>query len=139
MWIAQNKIIARRYIDEIWSDGKVEAADAIINEDFLFHGPIREVDGIEAFKQFVAAIHATFPDINFTIEDLTAEEAKVAIRWTMTGTHNNEFMGIAATGKQFTVKGATFARISNEKMSEAWLYWDRLGMLEQLGATIAQQ
>lgn len=135
----QNKIIARRYIEEVWSDGKIEAADAIINEDFLFHGPIREVEGIEAFKQFVAAIHSTFPDINFIVEDLAAEEEKVAIRWEMTGTHNSEFMGIAGTGKQFTVKGVTFARLSNEKMSEAWLYWDRLGMVEQLGVTLAQQ
>lgn len=135
----QNKIIARRYIEEVWSDGKIEAADAIINEDFLFHGPIREVEGIEAFKQFVAAIHSTFPDINFIVEDLAAEEEKVAIRWEMAGTHNSEFMGIAGTGKQFTVKGVTFARLSNEKMSEAWLYWDRLGMVEQLGVTLAQQ
>ena len=135
----QNKIIARRYIEEVWSHGKIEAADAIINEDFLFHGPIREVEGIEAFKQFVTAIHSTFPDINFTVEDLAAEEDKVAIRWKMTGTHNSEFMGIAATGTQFTVKGVTFARLFNEKMSEAWLYWDRLGMVEQLGVTLAQQ
>jgi steroid delta-isomerase-like uncharacterized protein len=135
----QNKIIARRYIEEVWSDGNIEAANAIINENFLFHGPIREVEGIEAFKQFVTAIHSTFPDINFIIEDLAAEEDKVAFRWIMTGTHNNEFMGIAATGKQFTVRGATFARLSNEKMSEAWLYWDRLGMVEQLGAALAQQ
>jgi steroid delta-isomerase-like uncharacterized protein len=135
----QNKIIARRYIEEVWSDGNIEAANAIINENFLFHGPIREVEGIEAFKQFVTAIHSTFPDINFIIEDLAAEEDKVAFRWIMTGTHNNEFMGIAATGKQFTVRGATFAHLSKEKMSEAWLYWDRLGMVEQLGAALAQQ
>jgi len=31
----------------------------------------------------------------------------------------------------------TFARLSSEKMAEAWLYWDRLGMVEQLGATLA--
>ena len=135
----QNKITARRYIEEVWSDGKIEAADAIINEDFLLHGPIREVEGIEAFKQFVTAIHSTFPDINFSVEDLAAEEEKVAIRWAMTGTHNSDFMGIAATGKQFTIKGVTFARLYNEKMSEAWLYWDRLGMVEQLGVTLAQQ
>lgn len=133
----QNKVIARRYIEEIWSDGKLEAADEIVNEDFIFHGPIREVEGLGAFKQFVAAIHSTFPDINFTIEDLVAEEEKVVFRWTMAGTHNNEFMGIAATGKHFTVPGATIARVSGEKMAEAWLYWDRLGMAEQLGATFA--
>jgi steroid delta-isomerase-like uncharacterized protein len=135
----QNRIIARRYIEEIWSDAKLEAADELINEDFIFHGPIREVEGLEAFKQFVAAIHSTFPDISFTIEDLVAEEEKVVFRWTMTGTHNNEFMGIAATGKHFTVSGATIARVSGEKLREACLYWDRLGMVEQLGATLASR
>ncbi|MBW1730119.1 MAG: hypothetical protein JRH08_13635 [Deltaproteobacteria bacterium] len=53
----QSKAIAPRYIEEIWTDGKLDAADEIINEDFIFHGPIREVDGLEVFKQFVAAIH----------------------------------------------------------------------------------
>ena len=57
----------------------------------------------------------------------------------MPGTHNSEFMGIAATGKHFTVPGATIARVSGEKMAEAWLYWDRLGMVEQLGSTLAPQ
>jgi hypothetical protein len=39
----QNKVIARRYIEEIWSDGKLETADEIINEDFIFHGGISDV------------------------------------------------------------------------------------------------
>jgi len=70
---------------------------------------------------------------------LVAEEDKVVFRWTMTGTHNNEFMSIASTGKHFTVPRATIVRVSVEEMVEAWLYWDRLGMVEQLGATLAPQ
>lgn len=134
----QNEAIIRRYIEEIWSGDNLEAADEIIAEAFIFHGPIRELEGREAFKQFVAGIHATFPDIHFTIEDSVAERDTVAFRWSMTGTHTNEFMGIAATGKRFTVPGATIARLSGGELAEAWLYWDRLSMMQQLGVTPGQ-
>ena len=127
----ENKAVVRRYIKELWSDGKVDIANEIIAETFMFHGPIRDLEGIEAFKQFVTAIHSTFPDINFTVDDLFAEGDKAAVRWTMSGTHTNEFMGIAATGKRFEVPGTSIARFSGGKMGEIWLYWDRLGMLEQ--------
>lgn len=129
----QNKSIIRRYIEEIWSNGNLEAADEIVDEAFLFHGPIRELEGREALKQFVAGIHTAIPDIHFTIEDSVAEGDRVAFRWTMTGTHTGELMGIAATGKRFTVSGTTIARLSGGKMAEVWLYWDRLSLLQQLG------
>ncbi len=130
----ENKSIARRYIEEIWSDGKLEAVHEIMNEGFLFHSPIRELEGLEAFKQFVSGIHATFPDINFKVDDLIAEEDKVLVCWTMTGTHTNEFMGISATGNHFTIPGTSVARFSEGRMAEISLYWDRLGLLEQLDA-----
>jgi steroid delta-isomerase-like uncharacterized protein len=129
----QNKAIIRRYIGEIWSTGNLEAADEIIAEAFIFRGPINELEGLEAFKKFVAGIHTAVPDIHFTLEDSVAEGNKVAFRWTMTGTHTSELMGIAPTGKRFDVAGATIARLSGGKMAEVWLYWDRLSLLQQLG------
>ena len=52
----------------------------------------------------------------------------------MTGTQGGEFMGIAATGKHFTVSGVSILRLSEGKVAEAQLSWDRLRLLEQLGA-----
>jgi steroid delta-isomerase-like uncharacterized protein len=129
----QNKAIIRRYIEEIWSSGNMETADEIVDEAFVFRGPIRELEGSEALKQFVAGIHTAIPDIHFTIEDSVAEGEKVAFRWTMTGTHTGELMGIGATGRRFAVSGTTIARLSGGKMAEVWLYWDRLSLLQQLG------
>ncbi len=129
----QNKAVIRRYIEEVWSSGNLEAADEIVDEAFIFRGPIRELEGRDAFKQFVAGIHAAIPDIHFTIEDSVAERDEVAFRWTMTGTHTGELMGIAGTGRHFTVSGVTIARLSGGKMAEVWLYWDRLSLMQQLG------
>lgn len=52
----------------------------------------------------------------------------------MTGTQGGEFMGIAATGKHFTVSGVGILCLSEGKVAEAQLSWDRLRLLEQLGA-----
>jgi len=131
----ENKALARRYIEEIWNRGNLDEAQEIVTPTFTFQGPIRKVEGLDAFRQFVAAIRTTFPDLHFAIEDLIAEKEKVVICWTMVGTHKNEFMGIAVTGRQFRVPGATIVRLSGGKIAEARPYWDRLGMVEQLGAT----
>lgn len=62
-----------------------------------------------------------------------AEGDRVAIRWSVTGTHQAEFMGIPATGKQVTVRGMTLDQIEDGKIKKSWGEWDTLGMLQQLG------
>jgi len=132
----QNVAIIRRYFEDVWNSGNLQAADEIIAANFSFKGPVRSLEGVEAFKQYVSGIHATFPDIHFELEGLIGGNESVVVRWIMTGTHNKEFMGIPPSGNAFTVQGATIMRISRGKAVEAELYWDRLSLLEQLGAKI---
>ncbi len=54
-------------------------------------------------------------------------------RFTGAATHWGEFMGIAATGKSFSVEGFLQARFEDGKWAEDWVSWDQLGMLQQLG------
>jgi predicted ester cyclase len=83
----QNKTIFRRYVEEIWNNGKLKAAGEIMAEQFAFHGPGRDLAGLEAFRQYVAAGRNAFPDLHFTIEDQIAEGDQVVTRWTLHGTH----------------------------------------------------
>jgi len=129
----ENKDIFRRYLEEIWNSGNLTVVDEILTPDFVQHAPGRDVKGLEAFKQYAMAFRTVFPDIHFTIEDQFAEGEKVVTHWTATGTHKGDFMGIAATGRQITLSGVTITRFAGVKMAENWLYWDRLGLLQQLG------
>ena len=88
----------------------------------------------DALKQFVSTTIIAFPDIHFTINDQISEDDKVATRWTFRGTHQGEFMGVTATGKEITVSGVNISRHSNGKYVEDWGNWDGLGALQQLGA-----
>lgn len=131
----ENKAIVRRYLEEVWNSGDLGAADEIITPALSFRGPAGAIEGLEAFKRYVAGVRTVFPDIHFTTEDLIAEGDKVVAHWTMTGTQEREFMGIAATGKRFTVPGVSILRFSEGKVAEAQLFWDRLSLVEQLRAT----
>ena len=69
----------------------------------------------ESYKQSIAELFATFPDWQAEVDDLVIDEAtsKVAVRWTATGTHRAEFMGVAPTGKQSTFRGIEIVRVEN--------------------------
>jgi predicted ester cyclase len=78
-------------------------------------------------------LRQAFPDGGVTIEEVIAEEDKVAVRFTYRGTHQGELMGIAPTGTQVTVSGMDINRIVEGKIAERWAVFDMLGILQQLG------
>ena len=58
----------------------------------------------------------------------------VAVRWTLRGTHEGSFLGIAPTGRAVTYTGISIFRLSCGKIVERWNKADALGLLQQLGA-----
>ena len=74
-----------------------------------------------------------FPDARYTIEEMIADQDKVVIRWSGTGTHLGELMGIPPTGRRVTVTGISIGRYEGGKLVEEWLNFDALGLFQQLG------
>jgi predicted ester cyclase len=73
--------------------------------------------GLEDARQ----MFTTAPDIRVTIEDLVAEEEKVAVRWTFRGTHTGESPAhVPPTGKPFTAVGIAIYRFAEGKIEEDW-------------------
>ncbi len=57
----------------------------------------------------------------------------VVIRYTATGTHRGDLMGIAPTNRRAETHGCTIAEIKNGKIVHGWIYWDTGHLLRQLG------
>jgi predicted ester cyclase len=91
-------------------------------------------NGRQAFKRFVSAYRAAFPDLQMTIEDQLAEADTAATRWVATGTHRGELLGISPTNRRASVAGLTIDRIADGQPHESWNNWDQLGLLHQVGA-----
>ena len=131
-----NKAISRRFLEEIFGQGKLAVADEIIAPNHVDSGP-GTLPGLppgpEGSKQFVTVYRNAFPDVQFTIDEQIAEGDKVVTRWTAHGTHQGELAGIPPTGKSSTVTGMGVDRIMNGKIVESWGIFDQFGMMQQLG------
>ncbi len=88
-------------------------------------------------RQAVQRLRQAFPDIQYRVDDLTAEDDRVAVHVTLSGTHQGEFMGIPATGRSVTHAGAELAILFEGKIAAAaWQFHDEMGKLRQLGALL---
>lgn len=102
-----NKANARRFYEEVWNQRNLAITDELSAINFVDQSLQPPVHGLEGLKRFISMYLTAFPDIHFTIEDLISEGDKVVVRYTATGTHQGELMGIAPTGKHATVTGIT--------------------------------
>jgi steroid delta-isomerase-like uncharacterized protein len=84
--------------------------------------------------EFLRAFGAAFPDFVFTPTDEIAEGQKVVVRWTFTGTHRGEFMGVPASGRVVTLTGIDILEVSNGRIIEGWVEANVIGLLRQVGA-----
>ena len=80
-----------------------------------------------------------FPDARVTVEDQVAEGDKVVSRWTATGTHTGDLMGIPPTERRIEISGITINRFSGGKIAEDWYQSDDLGMMQQLGVIPSEE
>jgi steroid delta-isomerase-like uncharacterized protein len=131
----QNKTLARRWFDELFSRGDLDAANEILSADFVDHLTGGDERGLEELKHYVIMYRSAFPDIQDTVEEVVAEGDKVVVRWTSRGTHQGEFMGVAPTGRHVTFSGMRLFRIAENKIVESWVNIDERGLQEQLSPT----
>jgi len=129
----QNKAVVSRFVEEVWENGNVDAIDVLFTEDSILHDPTEDVRGPEAFKTYNERYLGAFPDLQYEIRDMIAEDDKVVFRARMRGTHEGEFMGFEPTGERFDAEGIIIARIEDGMIAERWVSYDALGMMRQLG------
>jgi steroid delta-isomerase-like uncharacterized protein len=129
----QNKAVVTRFIEAVWENGNVDTIDTLFTADSVLHDPTGDVRGREAFKTYNERYLAAFPDLQYDIQDLIAEDDKVVFRARMRGTHEGEFMGFEPTGERFDAEGIIIARIEDGMIAERWASYDALGMMRQLG------
>src|SRR5215211_9329090 len=87
-------------------------------------------------QRFVTA----FPDIRFEVLGVIAEEDRVLVQWTGSGTHAERLATVTGetippTRRRATVSGAMITKVRDGKIVGEWSYWDQLSLLAQLGIT----
>ena len=136
MTTADNKETVRRMIEEGFNEDDLELADELVAEDCVLHeaGQEEPIRGPEGVKEFLRTYRSAFPDARIEIEELIAEGDTVVVRWTASGTHEGDLMGIQPTGNEVEIMGMEMYHVRDGKLAEGWEIFDGLTMMAQLGA-----
>ena len=125
--------ITQTIFDQAWNNANFEGMETLIAEDASFHFRGHTIPmNAEDLKRIVTGWHLAFANFQFKIEELVAEGDIVAIRAILSGTHQDVWKDIPATGKRVSVTAMMFFRFSNGQMKEIWEDYDEFGMRQQL-------
>lgn len=102
-------------------------------DDVVVHSAGRELVGIEAVIEDWWAQMKAVPDLEDNVDMLVAEDDHVAIRYTTTGTHRGEFLGLEPTGESIEVTSMAIVRVDGDEITEWWNKPDRFEFFKQLG------
>ena len=137
MALSDNIEIIRRFEYAVRA-GDQATIDELCDPSLVDHNPAPDHEPtLAGFKQKVAGFAAIFPDIGEELQDIVASGDTVATRWVVTGSQQQEFMGIPATGQAIRVEGMNFYRVKDGRVTDIWTQFDGAGMMQQLGATPA--
>ena len=137
MSFVDNKRIVQEFLDETYNEGNLKNTGRFVTPDFIYHARGEDIEGIDAYNEWVSSDRSIFPDIKITIVDSIAEPGKVASAFIVEGTQEKEFRGITATHKKFETVGMNIFHFQDNKIKEGWVVVDGLTAALQLGAVKA--
>jgi predicted ester cyclase len=115
----QNKLIVRRYIEEVVNTGNVDSLADFISPDYVeVYRNARYPMGLEGARMHVIGGRQTYPDMHVTIEQQIAEQDWVASLITARGTHRGSWLGMKPTGKVMEFTGVNIDRVVDGRIVE---------------------
>lgn len=135
--MAEGTGLIRRFYDEVIGKGEIGLIDELVIDDVVDHeeGLPGQPSGKDGVRFFVNAMREAFPDIRpKTTEPTMADGDLEAARTILTGTHEGELMGVAATGKTVEFESIDIIRIEEGRVAEHWGVTDVMSLMQQLGA-----
>jgi steroid delta-isomerase-like uncharacterized protein len=131
----EQNVAAQQRMGEAINTGNLNALDDVLSPDVVDHDPAPDQGpGTEGCKQFFTTMRTAIPDLHVEVEHLVADDENVASAYRITGTHQGEFQGVAATGRCIDARGVQISRFVDGKVSERWGSSDEAGIMNQLAA-----
>lgn len=131
--IEANRLLVNRFYHEFWNHRDFEVAEEIMTPEVTFHGALgTQTKGIDGLFTYIQKLHDIFPDFHNSVEDMVAEEQKVAACVTYRGTQEGEIFGVEPYGRVVQYVGVGIFIFQADLISHAWELGDRLSLLQQL-------
>jgi predicted ester cyclase len=120
-----------------WNAGDLDGYLTLYDERIRLHGYSPEPMSKAEVRGFYEAFFGAFDTPKLEFHEVLWSGDACAIRFTATGRHIGEFMGVPATGTPITLPGITILHFEGERVVERFSQSDMLGLLVQIGAVPA--
>lgn len=129
---ARNKAsLLRAY--ELINTRKFDEFVQLVTEDHIDHAAMPEAKGREALKKNMMDFIAAFPDFKIESRQILAEGDWVMGWVNLSGTFQNDFMGMKANGKSFKISDVDILKFNADGLApEHWAVQDYCAMFSQL-------
>lgn len=127
------KQAARRIIEEVYGQGRVEVLDELCHPDYVSHDPLVGDADLLGVKAYVRLLRACFPNLEARILGLYVEGNTVITWWWMEGNLARRLLDVEPRGQRVQLQGITVAEFEDGKLVEDTTEWDTFGYLLQLG------
>lgn len=126
----------KRFYTEVLEGGNLALIDEMVSDDLVDHDPMPgQSSNKDGVSFFVNTMRAAFPDLKAAVMEPALADGDLEARYVvLTGTHQGELMGVAATGRRVEFSGIDIIRIDNGKVVEHWGATDTLALMQQIGA-----
>ncbi len=132
--MSDHAALVREYVERVWNRAEPGALEQLTTPDFTYQLGLQPPRARAAFRAFLEATHAAFPDWRVAIVDLVAADGMGAVRWEGEVTHGGPFQGLPPTQRRVRVSGINLYHLAGDRIAAEWEQMDSLGLLRQLGA-----
>jgi steroid delta-isomerase-like uncharacterized protein len=130
MTIEENKALARRFINEVFEEGRIEAVDELCADDFIGHTwGNADRNGL---REAMARVAKGLADVRFVVDDMIGEGDQVAVRLTASARQVGEVMGMPVSGRTYEIGEIHIFRVRDGNLVEHWHQFDSAAMMRQL-------
>jgi predicted ester cyclase len=130
-----NQAVAQRFDDEVFTGKKMDVLAEVFDANLQVHD--LAVGGEPGTATLLQDTLTAFPDVNASVQQWVVEGDLVTAVVTFTGTHQAEFMGVAATGRPVAWSIIDVFRVRDGKVVELWHNVPNDDILAQIGDTPA--
>ena len=134
----KHKEVVRKWYEEGWNQKRnEELLYECFHQDWMDGHPFfpDQTNGLEGVRQKFTNYQNAFPDIHYTLTQLSADDQYVSVRYEVHGTHLGNIFNIPPTGKKVSSTGIVLYEMQDGKIKRNWGEADLLGLMNQLGNT----
>lgn len=119
---------------DAWNAGDVDTYMQLYADDIKLHAGTHDFPDKSAVESMYKAFHAATSGLRLEIHETFGVDDKLAVRYTVRGTHSGELMGIPPSGGEISMTGITIMHFKGERVFERWDSDDSGEVLSRLRA-----